>query len=62
MKNAYECMKRMVELDNEILELSNKLSKTSNVTERERLSKEVDHRLSESLVLKHKLEDINIIA
>lgn len=49
MKNAYECMKRMVELDNEILELSN------------RLSKKIDHRLSESLVLKHKLEDINII-
>lgn len=61
MKNAYECMKRMVELDNEILELSNKLSKTSNVTKRERLSKEIDHRLSESLALKHKLEDINII-
>ena len=61
MKNGFELMKEFVNLDNEILELSNQLSKASNIADRERLSKEIDQKLSNQLAIKHKLQDINII-
>lgn len=61
MKNGFHLMKEFVNLDNEILELSNQLSKASNVSERERLSREIDHKLSQQLAIKHKLQDINIV-
>lgn len=61
MKNGFELMKEFLNLDNEILELSNQLSKANNISERERLSKEIDHKLSKQLVIKHKLQDINIV-
>lgn len=61
MKNGFELMKEFLNLDNEILELSNQLSKANNISERERLSKEIDYKLFKQLVIKHKLQDINIV-
>lgn len=61
MKNGFELMKEFISLDNEILELSNQLSKASNIADRERLSREIDQKLSNQLAIKHKLQDINII-
>lgn len=59
--NCFDLIKKMVELDNEILELSNQLGKISNVSERDRLSREIDSKLAIQLEIKHKLQDINVV-
>ena len=41
---AYDLMLEMIELDNEILELSKKLSKTNSVVRREKYGKSIDRR------------------
>ena len=57
---AYDLMLEMIELDNEILELSKKLSKTNSVVRREKYGKSIDRRLVRQLEIKHILENIEI--
>ena len=57
---AYDLVLEMIELDNEILELSKKLSKTNSVVRRERYEKSIDKRLVRQLEIKHILESIEI--
>ena len=57
---VYDLVLEMIELDNEILELSKKLSKTSSVVRRERYEKSIDRRLARQLEIKHILENIKI--
>lgn len=58
---AYDLMLEMIKLDDEILELSRKLSKTNSVVRRERYEKSIDKRLVRQLEIKHILENIEII-
>ena len=57
---AYDLMLEMIKLDNEILELSKKLSKTNSAVRRERYEKSIDKRLVRQLEIKHILESIEI--
>ena len=57
---AYDLVLEMIELDNEILELSKKLSKTNSVVRREKYEKSIDKRLVRQLEIKHILESIEI--
>ena len=57
---AYDLVLEMIKLDNEILELSKKLSKTNSVVRRERYEKSIDKRLVRQLEIKHVLESIEI--
>ena len=58
---AYDLMLERIKLDDEILELSRKLSKTNSVVRRERYEKSIDKRLVRQLEIKHILENIEII-
>ena len=57
---AYDLMLEMIKLDDEILELSKKLSKTNSVVRRERYEKSIDRRLVRQLEIKHILENTKI--
>ena len=57
---VYDLVLEMIELDNEILELSKKLSKTNSAVRRERYEKSIDKRLVRQLEIKHILESIEI--
>ena len=57
---AYDLVLEMIKLDNEILELSKKLSKTNSVVRREKYEKSIDKRLVRQLEIKHILESIEI--
>ena len=57
---AYDLMLEMIKLDDEILELSKKLSKTNSVVRREKYGKSIDRRLVRQLEIKHILESIKI--
>ena len=57
---AYDLVLEMIKLDNEILELSKKLSKTNSAVRRERYEKSIDKRLVRQLEIKHILESIEI--
>ena len=57
---VYDLVLEMIKLDNEILELSKKLSKTNSVVRRERYEKSIDKRLVRQLEIKHILESIKI--
>ena len=57
---VYDLILEMIELDNEILELSKKLSKTNSAVRRERYEKSIDKRLVRQLEIKHILESIEI--
>ena len=57
---AYDLVLEMIELDNEILELSKKLSKTNSVVRRKRYEQSIDKRLVRQLEIKHILENIEI--
>ena len=54
--NVFELTKKFIELDNEVLELSNKLGKTNDLSERKRISTEIDRKTAEFLEIKHKME------
>ena len=58
---AYDLVLEMIKLDDEILELSKKLSKTNSVVRRERYEKSIDRRLARQLEIKHILENTKII-
>ena len=57
---AYDLVLEMIELDDEILELSKKLSKTNSVVRREKYEKSIDRRLVRQLEIKHILENTKI--
>ena len=57
---AYDLMLEMIKLDDEILELSKKLSKTNGVVRRKRYEQSIDKRLVRQLEIKHILESIEI--
>ena len=57
---VYDLILEMIKLDNEILELSKKLSKTNSAVRRERYEKSIDKRLVRQLEIKHILESIEI--
>ena len=57
---VYDLILEMIELDNEILELSKKLSKTNSAVRRKRYEKSIDKRLVRQLEIKHILESIKI--
>ena len=57
---AYDLVLEMIKLDDEILELSEKLSKINSVVRRERYEKSIDKRLVRQLEIKHILENIKI--
>ena len=57
---VYDLVLEMIELDNEILELSKKLSKTNSAVRRKRYEKSIDKRLVRQLEIKHILESIEI--
>ena len=57
---AYDLMLEMIKLDDEILELSKKLSKTNSVVRREKYEKSIDRRLVRQLEIKHILENTKI--
>ena len=58
---AYDLVLEMIELDDEILELSKKLSKTNSVVRREKYERSIDRRLVRQLEIKHILENTKVI-
>ena len=58
---VYDLVLEMIELDNEILELSKKLSKTYSAVRREKYGKSIDRRLVRQLEIKHILENTKVI-
>lgn len=58
--NAYEIMKEMWSIDEEIQKLTSNLRKTAQITEREILEKQIDNLYAEFLKYKHLLEDVEI--
>ena len=58
---AYDLVLEMIKLDDEILELSKKLSKTNSVVRREKYERSIDRRLVRQLEIKHILENTKII-
>ena len=58
--NLWELYKKMVDLTEEIDRRSLRKAKERNISDIERLDKEMDRLMAEYLELKHKLERINI--
>lgn len=58
--NAYEIMKEMWSIDEEIQKLTSDLKKTDQITQRELLECRIDSLYAEFLKYKHLLEDIEV--
>lgn len=58
--NAYEIMKEMWSIDEEIQKLTSELKKVSQISERENLEKRIDNLYAEFLKYKHLLQDVEI--
>lgn len=58
--NAYEIMKEMWSIDEEIQKLTSELKKVAQISERENLEKRIDNLYAEFLKYKHLLEDVEI--
>ena len=58
--NAYEIMKEMWSIDEEIQKLTSDLKKTEQITQRELLERLIDSLYAEFLKYKHLLEDIEV--
>ena len=58
--NAYEIMKEMWSIDEEIQKLTSDLKKTEQITQRELLERSIDSLYAEFLKYKHLLEDIEV--
>ena len=58
--NAYEIMKEMWSIDEEIQKLTSDLKKTEQITQRELLERRIDYLYAEFLKYKHLLEDIEV--
>lgn len=57
-KNAYELMKEMLAIDNEIQKLTDELKATSNTALRQQLEREIDSLYADFLKHKHYMETI----
>ena len=60
MRNAWEIHLELINLEEDIDRLVLKRSRERLVSEKERLSKEIDRMMAKELELKHKLERIEI--
>ena len=58
--NAYEIMKEMWSIDEEIQKLTSDLKKTEQITQRELLERRIDSLYAEFLKYKQLLEDIEV--
>ena len=58
--NAYEIMKEMWAIDEEIQKLTSDLKKTAQITEGEVLERRIDSLYAEFLKYKHLLQDIQV--
>ena len=58
--NAYEIMKEMWSIDEEIQKLTSDLKKTDQITQRELLERRIDSLYAEFLKYKQLLEDIEV--
>ena len=58
--NAYEIMKEMWSIDEEIQKLTSDLKKTDQITQTELLERRIDSLYAEFLKYKHLLEDIEV--
>lgn len=58
--NAYEIMKEMWSIDEEIQKLTSKLRKVAQISERETLERRIDNLYAEFLKYKHLLEDVEV--
>ena len=58
--NAYEIMKEMWSIDEEIQKLTSDLKKTEQITQRELLERRIDSLYAEFLKYNHLLEDIEV--
>ena len=58
--NAYEIMKEMWSIDEEIQKLTSELRKVAQISEREILEKRIDSLYAEFLRYKHLLEDVEV--
>ena len=60
MRNAWEIHLELINLEEDIDRLALKRNRERLVSEKERLSKEIDRMMAKELELKHKLERIEI--
>ena len=60
MRNAWEIHLELINLEEDIDRLVLKRNRERLVSEKERLSKEIDRMMAKELELKHKLERIDI--
>ena len=58
--NAYEIMKKLWSIDEEIQKLTSELRKVAQISERETLEKRIDNLYAEFLKYKHLLEDVEV--
>lgn len=58
--NAYEIMKKMWSIDEEIQKLTYELRKVAQISERETLERRIDNLYAEFLKYKHLLEDVEV--
>ena len=58
--NAYEIMKEMWSIDEEIQKLTSELRKVAQISEREILEKRIDSLYAEFLRYNHLLEDVEV--
>ncbi|WP_300857738.1 hypothetical protein [uncultured Clostridium sp.] len=59
--NAYEVMKKMLSIDEEIQRLTTNLKNISQIVERERMEKRIDNLYADFLNYKHILESVEVI-
>ena len=60
INNAYEIMKKMWSIDEEIQKFTSELRKVAQISERETLEKRIDNLYAEFLKYKHLLEDVEV--
>ena len=58
--NAYELMKEMWSIDEEIQKLTSELEKIAQISEREVLERRIDNLYADFLKYKHLLEDVEV--
>ncbi len=59
--NAYEVMKKMLSIDEEIQRLTANLKNISQIAERETMEKRIDNLYADFLNYKHILENVEVI-
>ena len=60
---AYDLVKELIQLEQEVIDLGKKLSRTGlSIDERNRLEREIDIKFEKQLVIKNKLEKVKVYA